>query len=144
MHRWTQALMLAVIGGAILCHPVPARADLMICNKTQQSVSVAYATVTGSLAVTRGWDSIASGACTHWAEFDGNKEARGGTVYYYYALNSSGSWSGDKQLCIDIAKDFSFTHPVSPPTPDCEGILRGFHIIGLKTRDGILNLGVSR
>lgn len=143
MHRWIQALMLVGIGGVILCHPLPARADLMVCNKTAQSVSIAYATVTDSVAITRGWDSITPGACRHWAQFDGAKAARDHTSYYYYARNSSGGWPGDKPFCVDIAKDFSFTHPLNRPPQDCEGILRWFRAIDLKTRDGILNLDVA-
>lgn len=143
MRRWIQVLMLAGIGGAIISHPVPARADLMVCNKTQQSVSIAYATVTDSVAITRGWDSIIPGTCKHWAEFDGTKAARGHTTYYYYAHNSSGGWPGDKLLCVDIAKDFSFMHPLNRLAQDCQGILRGFRAIDLKTRDAILNLEVA-
>jgi uncharacterized membrane protein len=101
-----------LLAAAALC-PVPAVAGLHICNKTDNKVYVAVATVSGDCIVdycdygVKGWWTIEPQGCK--TPIGAGLDASGDTDYYYYAEDSDGAtWTGSLTLCVDPHDAFDF------------------------------------
>ncbi len=96
--------------GALIFHPVPARAGMHFCNKTSNTVTVAMATLTGDFfpdAHVWGWWQIAPDSCKTPIGADLN--TTGDLSYYYYARDTAGgTWTGDAKFCVDTVNAFDY------------------------------------
>ncbi|MCB1492796.1 MAG: DUF1036 domain-containing protein [Rhodobiaceae bacterium] len=102
-HPFTVAIPLAVAAFALMGSTVPARADLVVCNKTENRVGIALGYKDDKGWATEGWWNISGNAC--------ETLLRGPLVsryYYIYALDydAGGEWTGSAYMC---SQDKTFT-----------------------------------
>lgn len=94
--RWRKALALSAAAGAALWGPVPALADLKLCNSTPSrvGVSIGYQDATGW--ATEGWWNIAAQTCETLL-----KGAVPSRFVYVHAVDydRGGEWAGANFMC---------------------------------------------
>ena len=111
MRRWFWLAPFALLA-LVFFRPVPARANLQICNKTDYKVSVAVATLSGDCYIDycteriQGWWNIDAGDCK--TPIGGDLDTSGDTDYYFYAESSNSTWTGSLPLCIDPNYEFDY------------------------------------
>ena len=87
-------LALSALGTA-LCAAAPARADLRMCNNTNNRVSVALAYTDGQGWVSEGWWNLKSLDCVTLL-----RGALAAQYYYLYAMDErGGEWKGKVFMC---------------------------------------------
>jgi uncharacterized membrane protein len=101
--RVSLPVLLSVICGTVLLSARPASAQLRLCNRSSESVSMALAYHEDGEFVSRGWFVAAPGECT---------TVVGGALrnryYYVRAEGSDGTrWDGNHTFCV---ADVRFTH----------------------------------
>ncbi len=118
------ALVLAVAAGFLLAGAAPAKADLRICNATQNLVGVAIGYRASTGWISEGWWHIEASSCKTLIE--GPLESR---YYYLYAEDATrgGRWEGAIQMCVDD-KEFKVTG-----VNDC--LTRGYQRAGFQEYD---------
>lgn len=114
MKRWFFAVPF-VLFGALWLHPAPAIAGLHVCNKTENKIYVAVASLSGDCVIDycseriQGWWNIEPGDCK--TPIGANLDTSGDTDYYYYAEDSQGgTWTGGLPLCVDPQNAFDYTY----------------------------------
>ena len=81
--------------GAALCAAAPARADLRMCNNTNNRVSVALGYTDGQNWVSEGWWNLKSLDCVTLL-----RGALAAEYYYLYAMDErGGEWKGKVFMC---------------------------------------------
>jgi|RhiMethySRZTD1v2_1073278.scaffolds.fasta_scaffold28778_3 uncharacterized membrane protein len=96
-------VLLSVVCGAVLLSARPASAQLRLCNKSSETVSMALAYHEDGNFVSRGWFVAQPGECA--TVVSGALHNR---YYYVRAEGSSGGrWNGDHTFCV---ADVRFTH----------------------------------
>jgi uncharacterized membrane protein len=116
----------AVLVGLVasMAAPVPALADLRICNDTEVLAGVAIGYRAESGWITEGWWHVEAGACKTLIE--GALQSR---YYYLYAEDAQrgGRWTGSINMCI-AEREFKIVG-----FEDC--FARGFQVAGFQEHD---------
>ncbi len=105
--------MLAVL------QPVPAQADLRLCNRTSYVLSAATSTIKNTDSLTQGWTRIIPGDCA--SVIKGPLGAASYLVYARSALSHAGpprAWGGAFPICV---KDADFVTHQAVTQPYCTG-----------------------
>jgi uncharacterized membrane protein len=96
-------VLLSTAFAAVLLSAQPASAQLTLCNKSSETVSMALAYREGGQFVSRGWYMAKPGECPTVVG-----GALGNRYYYVRAEGSQGTrWDGDYAFCVS---DVRFTH----------------------------------
>jgi uncharacterized membrane protein len=81
--------------GSMICGATPARADLRMCNNTNNRVSAAIAYTDGQRWVSEGWWNLKSLDCVTLL-----RGALAAQYYYLYAMDErGGEWKGKVFMC---------------------------------------------
>ncbi|MDZ5699313.1 DUF1036 domain-containing protein [Chelativorans sp. M5D2P16] len=117
-------MVLAASAGLIFAGSAPAKADLRICNATQNLVGVAIGYRASAGWISEGWWHIDGSSCKTLIE--GPLQSR---YYYLYAEDASrgGRWEGKTQMCV-ADKEFKIVG-----VNDC--FARGFQRAGFQEHD---------
>lgn len=96
-------LTLSLVAGGMVVMPASARADLRVCNTTQNTVSIAFGYRAQSGWQSEGWWVAAPEACA--TVYQGDLTGR---YYYIFAADdiAGGIWDGSVFMCT---QDASFT-----------------------------------
>lgn len=114
----------AAAAGILFAGALPARADLRVCNTTQNLVGVAIGYRASAGWISEGWWHIEASSCKTLIE--GPLQSR---YYYLYAEDASrgGRWEGPTQMCV-ADKEFKIVG-----VNDC--FARGFQRAGFQEHD---------
>jgi len=101
--RVSMPVLLSTLAVAFLMSARPASAQLRLCNRSSETVSMALAYHENDDWVSRGWFVAQPGECS--TMISGSLANR----YYYVRAEGSGGnrWEGDHAFCV---KDVRFTH----------------------------------
>src|SRR5688572_13013092 len=101
--RTSWPVLLSFALGAVLLSAEPAAAQLTMCNRSAETVSVAVGYVDGGQSVSHGWYVTAAGECS--TIVSGPLRSR---FYYVRGEGRTGTrWEGDYSLCATDAR-FSY------------------------------------
>ncbi len=128
MKRWF-FIVPFVLFGALWLRPAPAVAGLHICNKTENKLYVAVASLYGDCLFVdcservEGWWNIDPGDCK--TPIGADLDTSGDTDYYYYAEDSQGgTWTGPMPLCVD--PQYAFDYNLREETACASGTKKNF------------------
>ena len=119
--------------GVSLCAAAPARADLRMCNNTNNRVSVALGYTDGQNWVSEGWWNLKSLDCVTLL-----RGALAAEFYYLYAMDErGGEWKGKVFMCTSD-REFKIDGPAGLLCARLQPnrVLRSRHRQGLEELDG--------